>query len=127
MKVTKAIIILLLFNLTLISGFSQKNLISGKLTGKASAAIKEIQLFFDGSTHRFKPDTVDFIFQAEIELKEPQFVELRSGSGTSEYIYMPSAVGTNQKSSCSSWYKLSANLGRFPEPTTHSCFTMKGG
>ena len=88
MKVTKAIIILLLFNLTLISGFSQKNLISGKLTGKASAAIKEIQLFFDGSTHRFKPDTVDFIFQAEIELKEPQFVELRSGSGTSEYIYM---------------------------------------
>lgn len=68
-------------------GMAQKSNVSGKLTGFASTGVPEIQIFYDGKNQKFPVDKEQHTFKAELELKESQFLEIKSGGSSTSFLY----------------------------------------
>jgi thiol-disulfide isomerase/thioredoxin len=78
--------IVLLLNFTL-PGNSQNVSISGKISGKATPLVSEIQFIYDGKLRGLKVDKENLTFSGELDLKEAQFVEIKSGGSLSNYVF----------------------------------------
>jgi thiol-disulfide isomerase/thioredoxin len=81
----------LLFGLLICSTFmanAQKTSISGKITGKATEAMKEVQFIYDGKLKRMLVKKEDATFSGDLMLSEPQFVEMKSGNNPAQYYFM---------------------------------------
>jgi thiol-disulfide isomerase/thioredoxin len=68
-------------------GMAQKSVISGKITGFASPGVPEIQIFYDGKNQKIPVDKEQHTYKAELELKEPQFLEIKSGGSAVNFLY----------------------------------------
>ncbi len=62
--------------------------VSGKITGEARSLIREIQLFGDGKIKKIPVDEETGAFQGELSLQKAQFVEIKSGSPTGDFLYL---------------------------------------
>ncbi|MBK7223487.1 MAG: TlpA family protein disulfide reductase [Saprospiraceae bacterium] len=77
--------IVLLFSTTAL--LAQTIKLTGKVTGAARPAVKEIQIFADGRMQSFPVGKEEGTFQGELKLKEPQFLEIKSGGSVPDFIY----------------------------------------
>ncbi|MBK6949902.1 MAG: hypothetical protein IPH16_19155 [Haliscomenobacter sp.] len=77
--------IVLLFSTTAL--LAQTIQLTGKVTGAARPAVKEIQIFADGRMQSFPVGKEEGTFQGELKLKEPQFLEIKSGGSVPDFIY----------------------------------------
>ena len=78
---------LLIFLASCSLAMAQKSNVSGKLNGFAAAGVPEIQIFYDGKTQKIPVDKEQHTFKAELELKESQFLEIKSGGSAANFIY----------------------------------------
>jgi thiol-disulfide isomerase/thioredoxin len=84
MRFLLSIVLLLSFT---IKGNSQNVSISGTISGKATPRVSEIQFIYDGKFRSFKVDKESLTFSGELDLKEAQFVEIKSGGSLSNYVF----------------------------------------
>ncbi len=68
--------------------FAQKINISGKVTGFAAKAIKEVQFICDGRMQKLTLNKDDQTFSGDIKISTPQFVEIKSGNAIPSYYYL---------------------------------------
>ena len=67
---------------------AQKSIVTGKITGFAGEKVAEIQFFYDAKTQKVAVDKEQHTFQAELDLKEAQFLEIKSGGSFSSFLYV---------------------------------------
>lgn len=81
---------ILLFCFTLIASpaFLQKTAISGKVQGKIAKMVRQIQFIHDGKLDSLNIKKEDQGFAGDINLLEPQFVEIKSGNAKPQYFYL---------------------------------------
>lgn len=119
---------ILIVVLSLITGnqlFAQGGTISGKITGKASSMVPEIQVYHDGTNLRVPVDKESSAFKAELALKESQFIEIKTGGNAISYLYAtpgenivlaiekPTLIETNITIESESIQKLNEVMDRF--------------
>ena len=80
--------IIICFCLLSLSICSQSLNITGTITGKALIAIKDVQFFSDGNSQKLVVDKEKGTFGGIIEIKEPQFLEVKIGGNQASYIYV---------------------------------------
>ncbi len=69
------------------SGIAQPIQVSGKITGAALPGIREIQFYANGQIKKFAVDKESGAFKGELNIKTPQFLEIKSGN-SSEFLYV---------------------------------------
>jgi len=87
MKRIKTIFAFALIVLSSWTVLAQKSTVTGKTNGFASNSLSELQFYYDGKTQKIPIDKDQHTFSVELELKEPQFIEIKSGGSAVNFIY----------------------------------------
>ena len=77
-----------IFSLACSLSYSQKTVITGKVTGEIAKRVRQVQFIHDGILDSLNLDKENFSFSGTIKLMEPQFVEIRSGNPKPQYFYL---------------------------------------
>ena len=83
-KCTFSIVFFLLLNI----GNAQKTVFKGTVSGEARPLVKQLQLFLDGKMRIIPVDSANGTFHGSINVSGPQFIEIKPGPGTAEFIYI---------------------------------------
>ena len=109
---------------SVMTGQAQSLPVAGKITGAALAGIREIQFFANGQTKKLAVSKETGSFSGELNIKVPQFLEIKTGS-VSDFIYVvpgdslvmtidkPTFVETNMDLKAGSIARLKTVMDRF--------------
>jgi hypothetical protein len=85
---TRYLVIFAFILLSAFSGSAQNFTLSGKVTGKAASAVKELQIYVGTGQKKIPLEKETMSFSTDFKLEKAQFVEVKTGGNKSNFIYM---------------------------------------